>query len=133
MMGTGIGSFLQRYFPRYYPRETSRLALHERGFDFLEYRYLGRWKRREVAWADIDRIDAGRIPTMTIDIAYLDLFLRDGQAIVVDELAKGFHELIAALEERWPEIGTRWTSIYTGPPNTSEHRTIWLRPRETVY
>jgi hypothetical protein len=91
--------------------------------------HFGR-KSAAMLWRDVTRIDAGRQPTLIVEIFYVRFFSGSGRQLMVDDRMEGFSEFEAIAFEHWPEMKDRWLSIFLGLPDRAGQSTIWPSARK---
>jgi hypothetical protein len=78
-----------------------------------------------VDWGDVRQIDVARMPAA--GAGHFCVVLFGTNALVVYDDYRGFDEFEAKMFDRWPNIKVEWTRVFTGPPDSGERVTVWMR------
>ena len=84
------------------------------------------WRTRSsVEWNEVRQIDVARMPTSGVEHFCVVLFGTNALAVYDDY--RGFDEFKTKMFDRWPQIKEEWTRVFTGPPDSGERVTVWMR------
>jgi hypothetical protein len=109
---------LQRWYGR---RNAGLIDVGEDGFDV----YI-RHKAGGMYWTDVVRIEAGRSPSQTGEIRYLQIFHANGQRLKLNDRMRGFKAFESAMLLHWPGARQAWAEVSSGPADEAEHRMLWV-------